>query len=156
MTLNRMLKQIKWKLQRLGRLLLWPYKSVQGLRKLLKLMGYKGVFWHMATQGRWPFGFTLFLCLLSLPLLYRGVVLISAPFGLQAVLMLPVVALVGWLHYILWRATTLQSSRWRMFPTRLYLGPVLVLVGVLVLTVVVHILFFIGGGLMGHIKHLFM
>lgn len=146
----RLRKQIKWKLQRLWRALLWPVRAWHSFWQLIRLVGYKGVFWHMVHQGRWHFYFTVVLCLLSLPFLYHSIVYVAAP-GLSwsVIAIVPVLFFIGGIHYALWRASSLQSMGLWLYTTRLYVAPVLILTGVLGLTVVAKLLFYGGRMVVG-------
>lgn len=141
-------QRIGWKLDKIKRGLMWPMRAWREFRRLYKTMGPKGVFWYMAIQGRWHYGVTLFLSLVSLPLLY-GVLLqfIKAQdHGLLLLLVVPPAALVGLLHYILWRRSTyMRTPRWRVL-TRFYAAPIMVLVGVMFIAVVAKIVFYIVSG----------
>lgn len=134
-------QRLKWKWQKFLRALGWPRRALKECRRLYKTMGSKGLFWHMAIQGRWHFGVTLALSLLTLPLLYYVLLGFTADEGAAVswFLAFPAVAIVGFTHYVLLRASThLRNKIWTLM-TRLYAAPMLVLCGVLVLAAILQI-----------------
>ena len=102
-------------------------------------MGAKGVFWYMAIQGRWHYGVTLTLCLISAGLFYAltmGLIHAAPPSGLEDVSLLaliPPALLTFFIHYVLWRRTSGMQNKYVMYLTRLYIAPILMLVALFVL-----------------------
>lgn len=134
-------KKMKWQWQKFVRALAWPKRALREFKRLYRTMGAKGVFWYMAIQGRWHFGLTLVLCLLSLPLLYVTLLGVTKGQGVwfSWLAVFPVVMIVGFLHYVLFRRTGSMVNRRWMYMTRLYVAPVLVLVAVMALAALLQV-----------------
>lgn len=136
-------QRIGWKVDKIKRSLKWPARAVRAFRRLYTTMGPKGVFWYMAIQGRWHYGLTLFLCLLTVAGFYGALTgLVGAEGAWYGWLLAMAAALIaGFFHYVLWRRSVYMSAKKWMFMTRLYVAPVLVLSGVVMLGGVLKVLF---------------